>query len=41
MTERFKEFMAQLPIHVIMTRAALAGAASYGLEKRKKGSDHP
>ena len=38
---RFKEFMSQLPIHVIMTRAALAGAARYGLEKLKEGSDHP
>ena len=29
---RFAELMARMPIHVIVTRAALAGAASYGLE---------
>ena len=29
---RFAELMARIPIHVIVTRAALAGAASYGLE---------
>jgi glucokinase len=37
---RFKEFMAQLPIHVIMTRAALAGAASHGLETLMQAA-HP
>lgn len=37
---RFKEFMTQLPIHVIMTRAALAGAASYGLEASKQAAYH-
>jgi glucokinase len=37
---RFKEFMAQLPIHVIITRAALAGAASYGLETHIKAAHH-
>jgi glucokinase len=29
---RLSELMAQMPIHVIVTRAALAGAASYGLQ---------
>src|SRR5262245_40295739 len=29
---RFKELMARVPIHVITTRAALLGAAAYGLE---------
>jgi glucokinase len=38
---RLGELMARMPIHVIMTRAALAGAASYGLEKLKQGSYHP
>ena len=37
---RFKEFMAQLPIHVITTRAALAGAASYGLETLVQAAYH-
>jgi len=37
---RFKEFMAQLPIHVIMTRAALLGAASYGLQNLAKAAYH-
>jgi glucokinase len=36
---RFKELMAHMPIHVITTRAALAGAAAYGLESlRANGS---
>jgi glucokinase len=30
---RFEELMARLPIHVITTRAALLGAASFGLER--------
>jgi glucokinase len=29
---RFKELMARIPIHVITTRAALVGAATYGLD---------
>jgi len=29
---RFKELMARIPIHIITTRAALVGAAAYGLE---------
>jgi len=29
---RFKDLVARIPIHVITTRAALAGAAAYGLE---------
>jgi glucokinase len=36
---RFKELMAHMPVHVITTRAALAGAAAYGLESlRANGS---
>jgi glucokinase len=30
---RFKELMSRIPIHVITTRAALVGAATYGLER--------
>jgi glucokinase len=37
---RFAELMARIPIHVIVTRAALAGAASYGLENLIVGSNH-
>jgi glucokinase len=33
---RFKELMARIPIHVITTRAALVGAAAYGLERLKE-----
>jgi glucokinase len=33
---RFKDLMARMPIHVITTRAALAGAATYGLEGLRK-----
>ncbi len=29
---RFKDLMARMPIHVITTRAALLGAATYGLD---------
>jgi glucokinase len=29
---RFAELMAKIPVHVILTRAALVGAAVYGLE---------
>ncbi len=29
---RFQELMARMPIHIITTRAALVGAAAYGLE---------
>ena len=36
---RFADLMARMPIHVVMSRAALAGAASYGLENIKQGSD--
>jgi len=32
---RFKELMERIPIHVITTRAALLGAATYGLERLK------
>jgi glucokinase len=32
---RFKDLMARIPIHVITTRAALVGAATYGLESLK------
>jgi len=36
---RFADLIARMPIHVVMSRAALAGAASYGLENIKQGSD--
>jgi glucokinase len=32
---RFQDLMGRIPIHVITTRAALLGAASYGLERLK------
>jgi glucokinase len=32
---RFKELMTRVPIHVITTRAALVGAATYGLQRLK------
>jgi len=32
---RFAELMAQIPVHVILSRAALLGAAAYGLESFK------
>jgi glucokinase len=32
---RFKDLMTHIPIHVITTRAALLGAASFGLERLK------
>jgi glucokinase len=32
---RFKDLMGRIPIHVITTRAALVGAAAYGLENLK------
>jgi glucokinase len=35
---RFAGMMAKIPVHVILTRAALAGAAAYGLESFKEGS---
>ena len=37
---RFAELMARMPIHVIVSRAALAGAAGYGLENFTHESDH-
>lgn len=36
---RFAEMMTRMPIHVIVTRAALAGAAGCGLENFVGGSD--
>lgn len=35
---RFSELMESIPIHVVITRAALVGAAAYGLERFKDGS---
>jgi len=35
---RFAEFMARIPIHLIVTKAVLAGAAWYGLENLTHGS---
>ena len=32
---RFKNLMEQIPIHLITTRAALVGAATFGLESLK------
>ena len=32
---RFKDLMERIPIHVITTRAALVGAATFGLESLK------
>jgi len=32
---RFKDLMTRVPIHVITTRAALVGAATYGLQRLK------
>ncbi len=32
---RFKDLMGRIPIHVITTRAALVGAATFGLESLK------
>src|SRR5215471_2458837 len=34
---RFADLMASIPVHVILTRAALVGAAAYGLERCKNG----
>jgi len=36
---RFRDLMERIPVHVITTRAALVGAATYGLE-RLKGKSH-
>jgi Glucokinase len=30
---RFEEMMSTLPVHVVMTDAALLGAAQYGLDR--------
>ena len=35
---RFMELMERIPVHVILTRPALVGAAAYGLESVKEGS---
>jgi glucokinase len=35
---RFMELMERIPIHVVITRAALIGAAAYGLERFKDES---
>jgi len=32
---RFKDLMERIPVHVITTRAALVGAAAFGLESLK------
>jgi|SRR5579862_3744756 len=36
---RFSEFMKRIPVHVITTNAALAGAASYALQHATGGQD--
>ena len=33
---RFKDFMQRMPIHIITTRAALLGAATFGLQSLSK-----
>jgi len=33
---RFKDLMERMPIHIITTRAALVGAAAFGLESLSK-----
>jgi len=38
---RFKDLMTRMPVHVITTRAALAGAAAYGLESLRDASAGP
>jgi glucokinase len=38
---RFKDLMGRIPIHVITTRAALVGAAAYGLESLKTIRSRP
>ena len=35
---RFVELMERMPIHVILTRVALVGAATYGLERLEEES---
>jgi glucokinase len=35
---RFVELMKQIPVHIVLTRAALLGAAVYGLESFKEES---
>jgi glucokinase len=32
---RFKDLMERVPVHIITARAALIGAATYGLESLK------
>jgi glucokinase len=38
---RFKDLMERIPVHVITTRAALMGAASYGLDHLKDNEETP
>ena len=35
---RFKELMGHIPIHLISARAALVGAANFGLESYRRAS---
>jgi len=35
---RFVELMKHIPVHIILIRAALVGAAAYGLESFKEES---
>jgi glucokinase len=37
---RFKDLMGRIPVHVITARAALVGAAAYGLEKLENHRGH-
>jgi glucokinase len=38
---RFKDLMQRIPVHVITARAALIGAASYGLASLKNQNGNP
>ena len=37
---RFEDLMKRIPVHVITTRAALLGAATYGLERMAEGEEN-
>ena len=36
---RFAEFMERIPVHVILSRAALVGSAAYGLESSRRSHE--
>ena len=35
---RFADLMNQIPVHIVLTHAALLGAAVFGLESFKEGA---